>query len=250
MTPTVRSSGTYGTSATETGATVPLPAGWQAGDLCYIGWILLSSATVLGPVPAGWSEIVTNRFNYQNANTLFGCFRRVLQAGDSNPAFTFTSGRFAAVSVAITGYNTLVPEDTAATVDVGDIDTFPDIRVPSITSITKNALMIAFAASRNSTGGFPITFTPPSGMTEIAEVSTTVSTTVAIEACRLDLPNPTVTGVKIATPAAGTFTGPAPSGISIVVRDAAAPSFDNMILCQETGHALLQENRAYLLQES
>lgn len=250
MTPQVRSAGTYGSAATETSATVPLPSGWQANDLCYLGWVLLSSSPVFGPAPAGWSDFVPPFNNMQNSNVLCGCLRRVLQAGDTAPVLPFTSGRFAAISVAVTGYSTANPEDTAPQTDNGVIDTFPDVRIPTITSVTKNALMLGFAATRNSTSANAITWTPPAGMTEVAEVSATVSTLVAIELSKLDLPDLTVTGVKIATPAAATFTGPAPYGIAIVVRDSAAPDFDNSILLTEAGYPLLQETGHHLLLES
>jgi hypothetical protein len=250
MTPSVRSAGVYGSAATEGSATVPLPSGWQAGDLCYIGWTLLAGTPVV-TLPAGWSEFVPAFVSQQNANTIFGVLRRILQAGDTAPVINSTvTGRWAAISVAVTGYHPINVEDTAATWDEGPLANFPDVRIPSITSITNNALMLAFAVSRNSTSGFPITWTPPAGMTEVTEVSATVSSIVAMELSRLDLPVPTTTGVKIATPAAGTFTGPAPMGASIVIRDAAAPNFDQLHLLQESGHALLQENRAHLLLES
>ncbi len=252
MTPTVRSVGTYGSAATETSATVPLPTGWQPGDLCYLGWCLLSGGLTLSPIPAGWSEFVPALMSQQNANTLSGVLRRVLQAGDSAPVLPFGTGngRFCAISVAVTGYHATYPEDTAPTRDDGWQAAFPDVRIPSIESITNNALMLAFASSRNSTSATPLTWTPPSGMTEVAEVSATFSTLVAMELSSLILPTPTVTGVKIATPTAATFTGPAPMGVSIVVRDAAAPSIDDQHLLLDTGHALLQESGHHLLLEA
>jgi hypothetical protein len=250
MTPTVRSAGTYGSAATETSATVPLPTGWQPGDLCYLGWCLLSAGLTFGPTPAGWSDFVPPLMSQQNANTLQGVLRRVLQAGDSAPVLPFTSGRFCAISVAVTGYHATYPEDTAPARDDGVLANFPDVRIPSITSITNNALLLAFASSRNSTSATPLTWTPPSGMTEVAEVSATVSTLVAMELSSLDLAVPTVTGVKIATPTAATFTGPAPMGVAIVVRDAAAPSFDHQNLLLEDGNHLLQETGHHLLLEA
>ena len=249
MTPAIRSTGVYGSAATETGMTMPLPTGWQANDLCYIGYCLLASSPFL-TLPAGWTEIVPQFVSMQNANTIHGVLRRVLQGGDGAPVFVGASGRWAGISVAITGYKTTPTEDTAAVKDDGVLATFPDVRIPSITSVTAAALMIGFACTRNGTSGFPISFAPPAGMTEVAEISSDVTSNVAIELCSLTLPTPTTTWVKIATPSAGTHTGPAPMGTSIVIRDAEAPDFDNMILCQETGHHLLQENRHHLLLES
>lgn len=249
MTPAVRSAGIYGSAASEASISVPLPAGWQPGDLCYIGCSALAANPAI-ITPAGWSVFVPGFISQQNSNVMLAVFRRILQAGDTNPVISGFSGRWAAISVAVTGYNTAHPEDTAPNKDDGVLATFPNVRIPSITSITNNCLMIAFAVSRNSTSGVPLTWTPPSGMTEVAEVSATSSTLCAIEACSLDLPVPTVTGVKLAVPAAATFTGPAPMGVSIVVRDLSAPDFDNLILLQETGHHLLQETGDHLLLES
>jgi hypothetical protein len=46
MVPTVRASATYASTASETG-TVPLPSGWQAGDIIYVGYELTASSGVL-----------------------------------------------------------------------------------------------------------------------------------------------------------------------------------------------------------
>jgi hypothetical protein len=250
--PEIKSWATYGSNASESSITVPLPSGWQAGDLCYIGWVLLASAPVVSP-PSGWTAIIPQVNSQQNANTIFGILRRVLQAGDSAPVITGASGRWAGISVVITGYKTTPTEDTAATQDDGVIDTFPDVRIPSITSITPNALMLGFAVTRNGTSTQPLRFAAPAGMTEIADVSSTSSTNVAIELVKLELPTPTTTGVKIATPSTingGAHTGPAPMGAAIVVRDAEAPDFEKLILLTEAGHQLIQEIGHHLLLQS
>jgi hypothetical protein len=58
MAPTVRASATYASTASETTGTVPLPSGWQAGDVIYIGYELTASSGAL-TVPGGWRKVVT-----------------------------------------------------------------------------------------------------------------------------------------------------------------------------------------------
>lgn len=52
MAPTVPASATYASSATETDSIVPLPSGWQVGDVCYIGWECTATAASV-TTPAG-----------------------------------------------------------------------------------------------------------------------------------------------------------------------------------------------------
>ena len=104
--------------------------------------------------------------------------------------------------------------------------------------------------NRNGSSGNPLSFTPPSGMTEVNDISSNVTTNVAIELAKLDLGDPVVTGNKTATAAAATFTAHGPAGSSIVVRgrdqahDTNELTFlteDGYPLIQETGHLLLLE---------
>jgi hypothetical protein len=68
-------SATYASTASETGGTVPLPSGWQAGDIIYIGYELTASSGVL-TVPGGWAEAVTQFRSSGTTNSLHGVLRR------------------------------------------------------------------------------------------------------------------------------------------------------------------------------
>src|SRR4029077_1427557 len=53
----VRSSATYASTASESSSTVPMPTGWQPGDVVYVGYELTASTGSLS-VPQGWTNAV------------------------------------------------------------------------------------------------------------------------------------------------------------------------------------------------
>lgn len=63
--------------------TVDLPTGWQAGD--FVVCAVNGNGAAVG-VPAGWTHFSGSPVVQTNANTAY--VYRVMQAGDSNPAFT------------------------------------------------------------------------------------------------------------------------------------------------------------------
>jgi hypothetical protein len=128
--------------------------------------------------------------------------RRVMQPGDPNSlTITHTSGRFAAVSAAVQGASSTTPEDVIPTADNNTGVAFPNVEIPSITPVQQNALLLTFAAVRNATNGAVTNFAPPTGMTEVAEISSAVSgsSNAAIEMSALALSSNAATGVQDAT---------------------------------------------------
>ncbi len=178
-----------------------MPAGWQPGDVAYVGYELTASTGSV-TVPAGWTEAVPHFRSASSTSSLSGVLRHVMQAGDPNSlTISHTSGRFAAVSAAIQGADNTTPEDVTPASDNNTGVAFPNVEIPSITPVQQHALLLTFAAVRNGTNGSVTNFAPPTGMTEVAEVSSAVSGTsnAAIEMSALALSSNAATGVKNAT---------------------------------------------------
>ncbi|HEY5990059.1 MAG TPA: metallophosphoesterase [Streptosporangiaceae bacterium] len=197
----VRSSARYASAAGESSSTVPMPAGWQPGDVVYLGYELTSSSGTV-TVPAGWTEVAPHFRSASSTSSLSGVLRRVMQSGDPNSVtISHTSGRFAAVSAAVQGADTTTPEDVAPTTDANSGIAFPNVEIPSITPVQQDALLLTFAAVRNGTNGSITTFTPPTGLTEATQVSSAVSgiSNAAIEMSYAALSSNAATGIKDAT---------------------------------------------------
>ena len=96
----VRSSATYASTASESSSTVPMPAGWQPGDVVYVGYQLTSSPARLPS--SGWVQAVPQFRSASSTSSLSGVLRRVMQPGDPNSlTISHSSGRFAAIYAAI-----------------------------------------------------------------------------------------------------------------------------------------------------
>jgi len=219
----VRSSATYASTASESSSSVPMPTGWQPGDVVYVGYELTSSTGSV-TVPAGWVQAVPQFRSASSTSSLSGVLRRVMQAGDPNSlTISHTSGRFAAVDGAIQGADNTTPEDVTPTSDTNTSVAFPNVEIPSITPAQQDALLLTFAAARNGTNGATSAFAPPAGMAEVAEVSSAVSGTsnAAIEMGALALSSNAATGVKNATVTSSSGTSINQMGSAIAVRSAA-----------------------------
>ncbi len=219
----VRSSATYASTASESSSTVPMPAGWQPGDVVYAGYELTSSGGSV-TVPAGWVQAVPQFRSASSTSSLSGVLRRVMQPGDPNSlTISHTSGRFAAVSAAIQGADNTTPEDVTPTADANSGVAFPNVEIPSITPVQQDALLLDFAAVRNGTNGSVATFTAPSGMTNVAQVSSAVSgiSNAAVEMSALALSSNAPTGLADATVATSDHTTSINQmGSAIAVRSA------------------------------
>jgi hypothetical protein len=218
----VRSSATYASTASESSSSVPMPTGWQPGDVVYVGYELTSSTGSV-TVPAGWVQAVPQFRSASSTSSLSGVLRRVMQAGDPNSlTISHTSGRFAAVAGAIQGADSTTPEDVTPASDANSGVAFPNVEIPSITPVQQNALLLTFAAVRNGINGATSTFVPPTGMTEVADVSSAVAgaSNAAIGMSALALSSNAATGVRNATVASSSGTSVNPMGSAIAVRSA------------------------------
>ena len=219
----VRSSATYASTASESSSSVPMPTGWQPGDVVYVGYELTSSTGSV-TVPAGWVQAVPQFRSASSTSSLSGVLRRVMQAGDpSTLTISHTSGRFGAVAGAIQGADNTTPEDVTPAFDTNSGVAFPNVEIPSVTPVQQDALLLTFAAVRNGTNGATSTFVPPAGMTEVAEVSSAISGTsnAAIEMNALALSSNAATGVGNATVSSSSGTSVNQMGSAIAVRSAA-----------------------------
>ena len=225
--PTVRSSATYASAASEASTSgLTLPTGWQPGDVIYIGWEL-TAATGTVTTPSGWSLTVpafVSAVGSTPTSGHTGVFRRVMQSGDTAPTISFTSGRFAAGLLAIAGADNTTPEDVTPTTDDNTGVTVPSVRAPSITPVTANCLLITFHAVRNGTSGVLTAFTPDASETEQTDTGTSVAAVseAAIESATLTLTSAVATGTKTATATGSNVTVLNTMGVAIAVRPAAA----------------------------
>jgi hypothetical protein len=147
-----------------------------------------------------------------------------MQAGDTAPAITHTSGRFAGASVAVQGADTTTPEDVTPTTDNNSGVTTPSVRAPSITSVTDSCLLLTGHAVRNGTNGATTAFTPDASETETADIASTIAavSNSAVEVAFLALGTAGATGTKTATATGSNVTVINMMGSAIAVRPAAA----------------------------
>lgn len=231
MAVTVRSASTYASAVTEAATSgLMLPAGWQSGDVIYIG-CELTAATGSITTPSGWAAVVAQFVSAVGTTPTSGhtaVFRRVMQAGDTAPVISFSSGRFAADLLAISGADNTTPEDVTPVTDDNTGVTVPSVRAPSITPVTANCLLITFHAVRNLTNGVLTSFTPDASETEQADTGTSVAAAseAAIEAATLALTSASATGTKTATATGSNVTSLNTMGVAIVVRPA-VPALQN-----------------------
>jgi len=223
----IRSASTYASAATEASTSgLVLPSGWQPGDVIYIG-CELTAATGSITTPGGWTAVVPQFVSAVGGTPTSGHaagYRRVMQAGDTDPVFSFTSGRFAAAMVAVQGADNTTPEDATPTTDDNTGVTAPSVRAPSITPVTDNCLLLTFHAIRNLTSGVLTSFTADASETEQADAGTGVAAVseAAVEAASLALGTAGATGTKTATATGSNVTSLNMMGFTVAVRPAPA----------------------------
>ncbi len=226
MTATVRSSSTYASAASEATFNIALPTGWQAGDACYIGVELRATSGTIN-TPSGWAAVGPNFNPAGVTNTVQAVFRRMLQDGDASPvALTGTSGRYAAVAVAVQNADGTTPEDGVTPSEAAQSAA---TNSPVANSVTPNGaddlLIIFFGAGDPTTANVAMTFTQPTGMTLEAQASSALaaSTDAGMMAASLALASNAATGTKTATitPSSGSVACNS-QAVTLVVKSAAA----------------------------
>jgi RHS repeat-associated protein len=193
---------TIGHRATATGSTgagaatsvvVNKPAGVVSGDALIAGVTVAGGSGVTVTPPAGWTSIATAT-NSTTIRTV--AFRKV--AGGSEPAsytFTLSVSKKAAASIsAYTGVDPATPVDVSATATNATSTSQVAASVTTTTGGYRQLVEIYGAAAAT-------TFTPPGGQTERADVATSGTGSVTLEAADKALGASGATGTSTATSA-------------------------------------------------
>jgi|GEM_PF-5250404 len=218
--PTVRDRTSYASAATETSAAVPIPASAQAGDVHYIFCELTASAGAI-TTPTGYTAVVPQFDSESSTSAESACFRKdtTLSGGGGTVTISFSSGRFAAASLAVQDVDTSVFEDVAGASDNGPAAGTTSVDAPSLTPANAGTLLLTGHTGRTNTD-ITASYTKPTGMTtEEVDVGTNVAgaSNASVEVCSLAVTNTNATGVQTAT-ASNTVNA---SGMSVLVRGVA-----------------------------
>ncbi|MBI1395471.1 MAG: hypothetical protein GC151_05780 [Betaproteobacteria bacterium] len=182
--------GTTG-SGGSTSISVAVPAGTQAGDLLLAVVAMRGGSGTSISGPAGWTPV---QLTYQGSSLLQGIFYRYASASEPASYSAYFNHSIRAVGVIVT-YRGV---DGVAPVDVSRIQgnaSSTSVQAGSVSVGLEEATLVGVFGA--ATGG---TFSPPSGMTEISEVSTgSGSTGVAVMASERTLTTSGSTGSKTAT---------------------------------------------------
>ncbi len=241
--PTVRCTGLPAMStASETTHVVPLPsqpAAWLPGDLCLIPATSRASGGGFGTTPTGWTPVVATFDALSSASSHMVCYGRILQAGDTDPTLTFTSGRMAAQSVAVrdhglSGIGDLTGAVVAFTTGAGSAQA--GIDAPSVTPPDASSLLLTFHGAGHPTTSAVYWVTAPPGESEVADLCTQVdgSTNSGVEVCSLSLTSAAATGTQTAT-ATASVNG---MGVAVAVKSQAAPpapTWEPVVVSQYSG---------------
>lgn len=204
----------YQSTTSVTTATVTLPTGLVAGDATYLFCTLNSSSGVITG-PAGWTTVQasTNSSSATSTSHVVAIFSKFWVSGDTNPVVTCTSGRFAILPVKVSNTDVTTPIEAAVGYTTQTSATAA-VDAPSQTA-TNSRLLVTMHSGRSALNGTFITWTPPTGMTELGEAvsSEATSTNPSLEVNSLVLGASGATGAKTAT-ASATATGSA--GVSLL----------------------------------
>jgi len=200
-------------------ASIPLPTGWQPGDLCLIPASSRSTGA-LGTAPAGWTDVVANFNSANSTSSHTAVYGRILQAGDTDPTITLSSGRLAAQAIAVQDHGLVSLTDLVSATDPNGATESTSIVAPGLTPADDRSLLLSIHAATESAAGTTWTVTPPAGGTEILDIVSTSGTltNASLEVATYDLADASAVGARTAT-ATATVSA---SGVSIAVLAAAA----------------------------
>jgi hypothetical protein len=181
-----------------------------------------SSTGGLGAAPTGWTALRASFDASSSASSHMALYGRILQAGDTDPTVTATSGRIACIFAAVMNHGLTAITDLVTATDINGVQS-ASITAPSVTpSDATSLLLTGHGWGDPTTANLALTATPPSGMTEVNDVSTSdaAQTDTGVEVASLNLPDGSATGVRTATCSAS-VNG---MGISVAVKSSAAPA--------------------------
>ena len=143
-----------------TSLTVPLPTGWQPGELCLLG-VAVNLDTVEVAVPDGWQPIAGSLIT--TGSMRCGLFWRVLEAGDTDPVVaTSTQQKISAIAATYTGYDPAAPIASAGTWGVRKLTSTNTTTAPGVTTTAGDQRVVVFFAEKSSAA---TSVTDPAGTT-------------------------------------------------------------------------------------
>jgi hypothetical protein len=210
-----------------TSINVTLPGSMADGDWTLVFPCLNSSAGLIA-TPSGWTALLAESASDAASGSTshhMAIFARKWVSGDPSTLTVSASatGRWGVATAKVSGADaSSVIEGTVGLTKQTSATTAID--APSRVS-TDSKLLVTAHSGRSATSGTIITWTPPSGMTEVSEAGpASSSTTVAtIEVASLVITAGATTGVKTAT-ASSTATGS--QGASLLLEPAAGGGGD------------------------
>lgn len=156
--PSLRGSATTG-SNTSSSVNVNKPSGVVAGDTLLA--LHVNEFGFSGGLPSGWSQIYA-------ASTSFGARVAVRIAGASEPSSYSFGGNFGGVRQNVIVIAVSDADPDLQTIEAGSSGSGSTITAPSATAARGDAFVVRYAVAAD---GNSITFSPPSGHTERAEIS-------------------------------------------------------------------------------
>jgi len=163
--PVLHGSSTATTSATSTSLTLSTPAGTATGDL------LLASVAVAGSppeasvvAPAGWTKVLG--FVHSGGATTATYYRWVTAGTPGTSSWTFPSAQAVGGVLAWSGVHPKHPVQATSVAPSEGGDKLID--APSVTTTSTNVRLVGFFTQINAS-----TWTPPAGMTEVYDITTT-----------------------------------------------------------------------------
>jgi len=221
---------TVASNAAAVNYTVNVPAGTANGDLLIAinasDWDTLANEGV----PAGFTALTTSRYDGGTNTVHIALGYRIASSEPANYTFAGGGGSDSAGALLrITGHDSTPTiaqvAPNALTAGAGAVS------APTITPNAGNDLLICIACTDGASGGGALTWTPPSGMTEVVDIqsSTFTSLTVAY------LQNPsTPSGAKTFTPSTNHDVGGVCT-LSIKSTSTAAPAVPAYVISASGG---------------
>jgi phosphodiesterase/alkaline phosphatase D-like protein len=155
------------TSQGTTSLTIPLPSGWAAGHLCFLAVSVNDGSVTITP-PSGWTAIDSSPVVVGSSQ--MSVWRRVLQAGDSNPQVGLSASfKCSGITAAYSGVDQGSPIAAVGTRGTRGGSSTSTV-AGSVTTTAADQRVVGFFMEKSSTAS---SVTDPSGTTRRAVAFTT-----------------------------------------------------------------------------
>ena len=156
--PSLRGSATTGTNTSAT-VSVSRPSGVVAGDILIA--LQCNETGLSGGLPSGWTQIYDDYFAFEARVAI-----RV--AGTSEPSSYTFGGNTGGIRQNVIMIAVAEADPDLYTLTDGNSGSGSTITAPAATAVRGDAFVVRYAVASD---GSPVTFTPPSGHTERAEIA-------------------------------------------------------------------------------